>query len=832
MRELLLVRKLEEEQAKRKPRDTPPDSASIQKPSDITDSVDTERSIQSQNQDSPPPENNHDQLPSTSQHSANHIEGNSLSDDDLVHGVVEAVDSSKLVDSIEGANESDAYGLTTGASADNESKMNKGSTELQSKPLDSNFENVEIQSSSPALINSYATDGTVSNSPLEKSNQVEKEQPNQGTDDNISQNKLENSDLLSKDDPIESTKSVKENIELSPDEKRQRLAATRSTQRKELKSLMRQKKLQKQSEEVDVVIMEPTKKPTVNDDAQVSNDPPTVLIDSAEKEEKTASSRIKRSKAKSSSSADYDSDGSVDLDVLIAENSDLDSGAMQLNDDGLNDDDDNFWNIDPAELERHLTPSTTPLRLPSPDPQSPPTMFSSVHVSRPFSMIAEEDENLSDTPLEVDGQEADDILNSFSSSNGFNIGSKEDEDEEEKIDMMLDAQSLLLFLQLLQGLHLLVTLRNLRQCQMDRLRAPSRAGSHMTIASRIATGQSTPAATPIRSRSMSAVSNSSTEESTTSSIGATSPSRIASPTRGIHMSMYNAPPQSKSGSNGRPRSTSRISNSSAEEVLVRPTSTYGMRPLSRAGSHIGATKSSGITQSRIQDSVHSASIASTKASSSTRSISQSQPHPTGLMRPSSRASTVKSPIPPPTTPGRPLSRFGSLSESQKNTPTKKSRPQSLSVINQSIKYEQPSNIDATIGQNSMSGIRSPSSGLRTINYLGSRQSSDSLSSHDEYLVFTPPESPTGASETDSLTSLTSSVSYGSSPGRGTSPVPPYNTSMISPASVISPNSSKRASMISKLPASKVPPSKLMAPNSISAGQNTSIPTGLRIPQAG
>ena len=36
-------------------------------------------------------------------------------------------------------------------------------------------------------------------------------------------------------------------------------------------------------------------------------------------------------------------------------------------------------------------------------------------------MIAEEDENLSDTPLEVDGQEADDIMNSFSNANGFDV---------------------------------------------------------------------------------------------------------------------------------------------------------------------------------------------------------------------------------------------------------------------------------------------------------------------------------------------------------------------------------------------------------------------------
>ncbi len=38
-----------------------------------------------------------------------------------------------------------------------------------------------------------------------------------------------------------------------------------------------------------------------------------------------------------------------------------------------------------------------------------------------FRHSSEEDENLSDTPLEVDGQEADDIMNSFSNTNGFDV---------------------------------------------------------------------------------------------------------------------------------------------------------------------------------------------------------------------------------------------------------------------------------------------------------------------------------------------------------------------------------------------------------------------------
>ena len=58
---------------------------------------------------------------------------------------------------------------------------------------------------------------------------------------------------------------------------------------------------------------------------------------------------LKRSKNKTSF-ADTDSDGSVDLDALIAGGSDLESGEIQLNDDGLDDGDDDFWKVDPAEV--------------------------------------------------------------------------------------------------------------------------------------------------------------------------------------------------------------------------------------------------------------------------------------------------------------------------------------------------------------------------------------------------------------------------------------------------------------------------------------------------
>jgi len=53
-----------------------------------------------------------------------------------------------------------------------------------------------------------------------------------------------------------------------------------------------------------------------------------------------------------------------------------------------------------------MTPSTSPL----------PSDLHSTPMS--ISMIAEEDENLSDTPLEVDVQEVDDII---SNANGFDV---------------------------------------------------------------------------------------------------------------------------------------------------------------------------------------------------------------------------------------------------------------------------------------------------------------------------------------------------------------------------------------------------------------------------
>nr|CAG8455343.1 1972_t:CDS:2 [Entrophospora candida] len=119
-------------------------------------------------------------------------------------------------------------------------------------------------------------------------------------------------------------------------------------------------------------------------------------------EELTPDEKRQRAAADHGLISDIESDCSIDLDELIAQTSDLDAGGgVNLGDDvdDLCDDSEDFWKIDPSELARHLTPSTTPLRGPSPN-------FNS---ARPVSIIAEEEESLSDTPLEIDNQEADDL---------------------------------------------------------------------------------------------------------------------------------------------------------------------------------------------------------------------------------------------------------------------------------------------------------------------------------------------------------------------------------------------------------------------------------------
>ncbi|CAG8573256.1 12352_t:CDS:2 [Funneliformis caledonium] len=663
-------------------------------------------------------------------------------------------------------------------------------------------------------------------------------------------------------------------LELSPDEKRQNGYENRSNQRmdsKLQKQNINQDIKQNLDETADIIIMGSEKVESL-ETKNVEENTINIEISALNGESKIESkgeikSSIHLTRSKNKTSVDTDSDCSVDLDALIAEGSDLESGEIQLNDDGLDDGDDDFWKIDPAEFEKHLTPSTSPLRRPSPDPHGTPTLSPLVNVTGP---IAEDDENLSDTPLEVDGQEADDIMNSFSNSNGFDMDSKgaEYDDETNEIDMSLDTQITPILKPIspspapspaptLSGgksgipsglpktafsAHFgpsplsptssrassvgdpdecettsngsYTSVRSAssaksgasgirRPSTVTGLRSPSRIGSRIATPGRVDSHSSIP--TSQRPRSSSALSDSSTEESTTSSVGATSPSRIASPTRGLHMSMYNMT-QSMPGS-ARPRSMSRVSNSSAESHIASP----GSRPLSRAGSVTPKSSNTG-PQSRIRSSMSPSNVNATNSKYGTLN--------SGTVRPSSRASIAKT-SPTSTTSIRPLSRLGSFSEPP-NTSLKKPRPQSIAVGNNSpnntATMSRSNSISTTSAySNTNSGIRCLSSVLKTPSsfaHYGGR-STDSLSSHDEYSspIFSPPESPT-ASETDSLTSLASSVSCGSSPGRGTSPIPPHNTSMLAtPTTRLSKHGSRMSmtaapSGISKLPSSRMLSSKL------------------------
>ncbi|RIA92780.1 hypothetical protein C1645_46399 [Glomus cerebriforme] len=172
-------------------------------------------------------------------------------------------------------------------------------------------------------------------------------------------------DTIITDKPLTSPPA---NLELSPDEKRQKAAAARNMQRKDLKQFLKQKKQameRKSDETADIIIMEPEKAKesleTKNFEVDIINSKENsilnnglngddkVQLETKNKGERNNSIHLKRSKNKSSS-VDTDSDGSVDLDALIAEGSDLESGEIQLNDDGLDDGDDNFWRVDPAEV--------------------------------------------------------------------------------------------------------------------------------------------------------------------------------------------------------------------------------------------------------------------------------------------------------------------------------------------------------------------------------------------------------------------------------------------------------------------------------------------------
>ena len=119
--------------------------------------------------------------------------------------------------------------------------------------------------------------------------------------------------------------------ELSPDEKRQKAAASRAMQKKSLKEMMKQKRRQvtaEQKEESDgsLIIITPN---TKNTEAEL---------------------RATEDIQTNAGVVDADSDGSVDLDALIAQGSDLDSSGINLEIDGVNDDDDDFWKVDSSEV--------------------------------------------------------------------------------------------------------------------------------------------------------------------------------------------------------------------------------------------------------------------------------------------------------------------------------------------------------------------------------------------------------------------------------------------------------------------------------------------------
>ncbi|CAJ0907606.1 14030_t:CDS:10 [Entrophospora sp. SA101] len=488
--------------------------------------------------------------------------------------------------------------------------------------------------------------------------------------------------------------------ELSPDEKRQRAAATRSKQSMELKNLMKQKKREQNLDNNDETIMFVPKN----------------LIDSLNEQKK---------KSVNTTAADVESDGSVDLDDLIGQISDLESGTVL----------------------RNLTPSTTPLATPLRGP-SPNSQISSstYNLTRPTSTIAEEDENLSDTPLEVDKQEADDLWKTSNTNKEFDMESK----EEDELDLLLDTEIMPIlkpsspspvptpnsslsggkmgipsglsksafyslsyvrsplspnssqassvvdpeeFETLSNGSHTSTSSRSISASGIRRpsnttgIRSPTRNDRSPSKIARSG------ALSPRYPRSLSRASNSSAEESTTSSIGgAISPTRIASPTRGYHLSMYNTP------TSFRQRSISGVSSSSADEILSRPqTSPPTYRSLSRIGGNIGGNKSSTSTDSPKQ---------------------------------------IRSSLPPPSS---------STKNNAKTSKTGPKRPTS-----------QPASSNIT-----SSGLLSPSSRAGITNSRNNNVPAND--SHDEHsgssMIFSPPESPVGSSETESLTST---MSYGSS----------------------------------------------------------------------
>ncbi|CAG8600725.1 7218_t:CDS:2, partial [Ambispora leptoticha] len=529
--------------------------------------------------------------------------------------------------------------------------------------------------------------------------------------------------------------------------------------------------------------------------------------------------------------------------------------------------------IDNMELDGRLSPATTPHRRLSPGPRNNANLR-----TRAISTVKEEEDESNDILLKVVTQEVDDIT---ANSNNF----PENSLEEDEFDMTLDVQmtsmidpkspsptpsSRISLIGVKTGIPMGLpkpaftshfgsspsssrassvadhdeyeTMSNgsitsvlssnstksassIRRPYTTRgLRAPRTGTTGVT--SKIATPnrQTMTSPTPSRPRSMSVVSNSSAEESTTSTASRVSSRRTqqSTPTRNNNTNQIPAPRQ---------RTLSGASNSSRDDaraaVASKPVATP-VRSLSRAGLNqtklpSGISRPSSPTQIRGSPAGEGAGAArqTTLTRSATLHTTSNITPPSGLARPSSRAGISKTPG--SATPSRPSSRLGTISESKSKTSAlynnKKPRPVSIAVSPNSA-------ANRITSPTAISNIRPGSSMLRTTGisaYNGGRRSSDSLSSYEEYSLFSPPESPSNASETDSLTSLTSSVSYGSSPGRGTSPIPP--TSLIG-----SPSIRKSGVGVTRSLSMSTPPSRLTPPSAaVTTGIAATTPSKLATP---
>ncbi|CAG8436920.1 7626_t:CDS:2 [Ambispora gerdemannii] len=750
--------------------------------------------------------------------------------------------------------------------------------------------------------------------------------------------------------------SSSQNMNADAEEKRQKAAIARRAQRKQLMELKRQKKRQVSGDTEDIFIAVPEKKknPSVNDESTAATT-------------SSGNNEIITPKSSTHSLEGNESDDSLDWDAILAQTGDLESGIDSGLVDVMDDDDENFWNldkIDTSELQKHLSPlsrspdpmvlknnnrninikeddefshallteevdditanlntfpensleedefdrtldtqltpvleptipskhgknldvdnmeldgrlSITPHRQLSPDPRDSPNLLTLMY------SVKEEEDIL----LKVVTQEVDDIT---ANSNNFPENSQEEDDFDRTLDVqmssMIDPKSPSPIPSLrtshggFKGIPVglpkpvfsshfgsspsssrassvadhdeyetmsngsmtsvmssnSTKSANSARRQYAGLRKPNRIGT-TGVASKIASPnrQMMTSPTPGRPRSMSVVSNSSADESTTSTasrISSPPPRRTqlpqGTPTKNTNSNQIPAPRQ---------RTLSGASNSSRDEARAAVASksiATPVRPLSRAGLNqtrlpSGISRPSSPTQIR-GSLVGEGAKQTTPTRTSTLPQASNITPPSGLARPSSRAGIQKTPG--SASSSRPSSRLSTISESKPKTSTlynnKKPRPMSIAVSPNSA----ASRITSPTGISNRPG----SSMLRTSGlsgYNGGRRSSDSLSSYEEYSLFSPPESPTNGSETDSLTSLTSSVSYGSSPGRGTSPIPP---TLIGNSPVRKSGVGVTRSLSS---ASKLPPSRFTPPPATDTAATTpsklatSVGTQLRPPSS-